>query len=255
MNFSAIPSNHVVGKFLRLPLQLLPRDLVLPVVQGPARGQKWIVGAGNHGYWLGSYEGEKVTAFAKAVRGKGVVYDIGANVGYYSMVASVALGSMGHVIAFEPDERNLGFLRRHLSLNHINNVDIVAAAVADCSGRAIFFQEPGRSMGKLSDDGRISVRTVTIDELIRDSRFLPPDVVKIDVEGAEMRVLRGAEKTLSERQPTIFLATHSTTLRRECGPFLRSLGYSLLPLGSRSLDTTDELVAVPERSFPGGAQT
>lgn len=248
MNFSAIPRAQLTGKLLRLPLSLLPGDMVVPVMQGPIRGKKWIVGSGNHGCWLGSYEALKVKAFADALRGKRVVYDLGANVGYYSLIASALVGRMGHVIAFEPDVRNISLFRRHLSMNEINNVQIVESAVSDQSGTAGFYQEPGRSMGRLGDDGSVSVRTVALDDFIRESGAPAPDVMKIDVEGAEMRVLRGAGHLLSELQPLIFLATHSATLQQECRTFLNSLGYALVPIGSTSLETNDELIALPNSS-------
>ena len=246
MNFSAIPRDRLTGKLLRLPLGLLPSDMVVPVMQGPIKGKKWIVGSGNHGCWLGSYEAQKVKTFADALRGKRTVYDLGANVGYYSLIASVLLGRVGHVIAFEPDIQNISFFRRHLSLNGINNIQIVAAAVSDQSGTAVFRQEPGRSMGRLSEDGGVAVRTVALDDFIRESRVPAPDVMKIDVEGAEMRVLRGAERTLSELQPLIFLATHSARLQQESRAFLISLGYTLMPITSASLETSDELIALPQ---------
>lgn len=248
MNFSAIPRDRLTGKLLRLPLGLLPGDMVLPVMQGPIRGKKWIIGSGNHGCWLGSYEAEKVKAFTDALRGKRVVYDLGANVGYYSVIASVLLSRMGHVIAFEPDVRNVSFFRRHLSLNDIKNVQIVDAAVSDQSGTAAFRQEPSRSMGRLSDDGGVAVRTVALDDFIRESRAPVPDVMKIDVEGAEMHVLRGAERTLSELQPLIFLATHSAKLQQESRAFLSSLGYTLVRIGSASMEINDELIALPQSS-------
>ncbi len=217
-------------------------------MQGPIRGKKWIVGSGNHGYWLGSYEAEKVNAFARALPDKRMVYDMGANVGYYSLIASVLLGRMGGVIAFEPDVRNISFLRRHLSLNHINNVEIMEAAVSDQSGTGVFCQEPSRSMGRLSDESGVAVRTVALDDFIRESHFPKPDVMKIDVEGAEMRVLRGAERILSELQPLIFLATHSTALQQECRAFLSSIGYTLAAMGSASLESNDEFIAFPKSS-------
>jgi FkbM family methyltransferase len=220
--------------------------MVLPVMQGPIRGTKWIVGSGNHGYWLGSYEAEKVKAFTRALQNKRVVYDIGANVGYYSMIASALLGTAGHVIAFEPDVRNICFFHRHLSLNDISNVEVVDAAVSDKSGTAVFCQEFGRSMGRLSDEGGVTVRTLALDDFIGESHAPVPDVLKIDVEGAEMRVLRGAERTLSELQPLIFLATHSAILQQECRAFLSSLGYTLDPLGSTSLESNDEFIALPK---------
>src|SRR5205809_6725187 len=88
MNFSAIPRSQFAGRLLRLPLRLLPGNMVVSVKQGPARGRKWIVGSGNHGCWLGCYEQQKILAFARALRCKRGVYDIGANLGYYSVFAS-----------------------------------------------------------------------------------------------------------------------------------------------------------------------
>jgi FkbM family methyltransferase len=248
VNFSSIPRDRLTGKLLRLPLSLLPDEMVVPVMQGPIRGKKWIVGSGNHGCWLGSYEAQKVKAFADALRGKRVVYDLGANVGYYSLIASVLLGRVGHVIAFEPDIQNIVFFRRHLSLNDINNIQIVDAAVSDQSGTAVFRQEPGRSMGRLSEDGGVTVRTIALDDFIRESCVPAPDVMKIDVEGAEMCVLRGAERTLAEVQPLIFLATHAARLQQESRAFLSSLGYTLMPIRSGSLEISDELIALPKSS-------
>jgi len=157
------------------------------------------------------------------------------------------MGTEGHVVAFEPEARNLSFLRRHVSLNRINNIEIVDAAVSDQSGTALFCQGPSRSMGKLSDDV-VAVRTLTLDDFICKSRGPVPDVMKIDVEGAEMRVLRGAERALSELKPLIFLATHGAALQQECRAFLSSLGYTLAPIGPAPLEMNDELIALPKCS-------
>ena len=110
MNFSAVPHSSSLGKALRLPLRLIPADAVLPVLQGPLRGMKWISGSSNHGCWLGSFEYHKQRLFDAAIKRKSVVCDIGANVGLYSLVAS---RKAMRVIAVEPMLENVRYLERH----------------------------------------------------------------------------------------------------------------------------------------------
>jgi SAM-dependent methyltransferase len=119
MNWTSISTTSFLGRLLRLPLRLIPRRAVLPILQGPLRGKKWIVGSGNHGYWLGSYEIGKRALFVRSIPVGAVVYDLGANVGYYTLLAAMLAGAEGKVFAFEPLPRNLEYLRRHLVLNRI----------------------------------------------------------------------------------------------------------------------------------------
>src|SRR5258708_21539994 len=88
MIFSPVPHSSSFGRALRLPLRFAPAAAVLPVLQGPLRGMKWISGSGDHGCWLGSYEHHKQRLFHAAVEPNSVVLDIGANVGLYRLVAS-----------------------------------------------------------------------------------------------------------------------------------------------------------------------
>ena len=99
MNFSGISKANRLGQVLRWPLRLLPAWARIPIMQGPLRGCWWIVGSGNHGYWLGSYEQTKARRFVQAIHQGAVVYDVGANVGYYTLLAAVAVGRNAHVIA------------------------------------------------------------------------------------------------------------------------------------------------------------
>ena len=88
MNVSAIANRSVAGRLLRLPLALIPAVLPMPVLQGPLRGYWWITGSSNHGCWLGSYEYDKQRLFARMIRAGDVVFDIGANVGFYTLLAA-----------------------------------------------------------------------------------------------------------------------------------------------------------------------
>ena len=250
MNISGISDKSLAGKALRFPLRLIPSDMVLPILQGKLRGFKWIVGSSNHGCWLGSYEHQKRKAFEKWVAEGSVVFDIGANAGFYTLLASVLVGPQGKVFAFEPLPRNLVYLKEHLRINGIKNVSVIEAAVADCAGIAHFDAGPNPSMGHLAADGCLTVRTLSLDEMVRSGELPPPDYMKIDVEGAEASVLLGAKSVLAALHPTIFLATHSKELHSTCCEVLRSLGYTV-----ERLDQADEVLAYVKHRTSEGLDT
>lgn len=204
---------------------------------------RWIVGSHTNGCWLGSYENEKQKLFALAVEPGSVVFDIGANAGFYTLLASVLVGPRGHVYAFEPLPHNIHFIREHLRLNEITNVEIIEAAVSDKTGETSFDDSLGGAMGHLAPGGNLRIQTVRIDELVAESRLPPPDHIKIDVEGDEMLVLSGAKKVLEDFRPKLFLSTHAPEVHRECCALLNKLGYKLQALGGKDITDADELFA------------
>lgn len=244
MNFSGISDKTLLGRTLRLPLRLVPPDAKVVVLQGRLRGYKWVAGSSNHGCWLGSYEYEKCKAFEEAVSKDAVVFDLGANVGFYTLLASALTGPGGRVIAFEPLPRNLSYLRRHLTLNGVTNVTVVDAAVSDRCGTASFEEGPTNSMGHVGAQGPLQVQAVSLDEMVLTGKIPPPAVVKIDVEGAEGLVLKGARDVLSTYHPVIFLAAHSPELNRDCSGVLRSLGYALGQVPGLGAERDEEIIAV-----------
>jgi FkbM family methyltransferase len=243
VNLSDIPAGTLIGRILRQPLKLIPGNTAMPILQGRLRGKRWIAGAHTHGCWLGSYESEKQKLFESKVRPGDTVFDIGANVGFYTLLASDLVGDAGYVYSFEPVPRNTGFLNEHLRLNRVGNVEVIEAAVSDRSGHTYFDDTPGSAMGHLAAKGRLKVRTVSIDALVSESKVLPPNCMKIDVEGGEFLVLSGAKSTLNDYQPIIFLATHGTQVHEQCCDLLKSVGYQLEGLGGASNAQCDELIA------------
>ena len=215
----------------------------MPILQGPLRGKRWIAGAHTHGCWLGTYEHEKQKLFSSEIKEGNIVYDIGANAGFYTLLASVLVGSSGHVYAFEPLQRNIHFLHEHLRLNEITNVDVIEAAVSDIAGESYFDDSAGAAMGHLAPAGNKQVKTVTIDEVIEEKRLRPPEAIKIDVEGAELLVLSGAEAALKKYRPKVFLSTHGQEVHLKCRHFLNSLGYKIRPLGAKDVESAEELFA------------
>jgi len=255
INFSGISNKSLLGRFLRFTLRLLPKNMVVPIIQGPLKGKKWIVGAGVHGYWLGSYEYEKQLLFTRLIsnyvsrKGKAVVYDIGANVGFYTLLASILVGSEGKVIAFEPLPRNIYYLKKHIELNMCKNVLILEVAVADKNGLAYFDDSRDPSMGCISNRGNLQVKTVSLDELVNTAQIPPPDFIKIDVEGAELLVLNGARRVLIEYSPVIFLSTHGKDIHLACINLLKTLGYKFKSIEKgKTYEEANEILAFKEEN-------
>jgi FkbM family methyltransferase len=239
MNITRISNETAFGKVLRAPLRLIPRGTPISILQGPLRGKRWVVGSSTHGCWLGLYERDKARVFEQSIRPGSVVYDIGAHVGYYTLIASKLVGSEGRVIAFEPVSRNLEYLREHVRMNGAENVTIMDAAVAEHEGRSRLETGPSSYQGRLSRSGELEVRTVSLDELV--SHGLPgPRCIKMDIEGGELAALRGAIGVLRESKPVIFLSTHGKDVHKGCCELLKSAEYEL-----RQLGTPDELLASP----------
>jgi FkbM family methyltransferase len=201
---------------------------------------KWISGSGPHSNWLGINEISKRKQFASMVRPGQTVYDLGANVGSYTLLAAKLVGPAGRVVAIEPLPANLAYLRRHVEINLLANVRIVSAAVTDRVGTLRFRATPDRVTSHIADDGDVVVDCTTVDALVTDG-MAPPDCLKIDVEGAEAAVLRGATRTLAGIRPIIFLATHGEQAREESHALLDAAGYDIAPIP----DLDSEFIAQP----------
>ena len=222
-----MPTQTLLSEILRRLLSLIPSDTKVRVLRGPIRGMRWVKGAGPNAFWVGSYEADRLREFANALKQGDVVYDVGANVGIYSLCASLGVGSSGCVYAFEPLERNLHYLRRHLTLNNLQNCTLFASAVCDKQGTLAFSAADWQStMARLSAYGELQVPSTTLDACIYgENRLRSPNVLKIDVEGAEWQVLSGATRAISEFRPVIFLEVHGSELHRDCRDFLLAKGY------------------------------
>lgn len=245
MDFLRLSRATLLGRALRAALDVLPKTAVVRVLQGTLAGKRWIVGSATHGCWLGTYEYRKQRTFAKSIRPGDVVFDLGANVGFYTLIAATATGPSGKVYAFEPLPRNLTFLRRHLDENDVRNVEVVAAAVADSSGVFAFEEAESPSMGRLGSSGTLQIPTVSLDEMLLEGRVSAPHVLKVDIEGGERLALEGARRLLESHHPLIFLATHGSQVHADCCSYLTRLGYAISGINGEASSDTDELIARP----------
>jgi FkbM family methyltransferase len=234
--------------------KLLPRR-AYPVVRGPLRGARFILGTasgegGGAAIYFNKTEPEQTSAFMRTLRHGHVLFDIGANVGYYTILGARTVGSRGKVFAFEPAIRNLAYLYQHTVLNKTINVTIISAACSDIVSVSAFSAESDFAIGHLINtvplvsNARghlLPVPTVTVDAVVQQLGFFP-DVMKIDVEGAEHSVLKGAQTTLRKAKPKIFLSTHSDMLRSTCLEYLKEFGYTWEVL-SRDKQNPSEFLA------------
>jgi FkbM family methyltransferase len=202
-----------------------------------------VVGSMPHGAWLGSLERRKLSRFVRRLKAGMTVWDIGANVGLYTLPGARAIGREGRLYAFEPLARNCEYLRYHTRLNQLSNVVIVEAAVYD--GVECLSMAEGDSPSEFHVDveGDVMVPAVSLDAWRVLTGSPPPDVVKIDVEGAEAAVLRGGARTFSAHKPIILLALHGEGQGRQCEALLRSWGYHVTCEEDRLLFESSEWLA------------
>ncbi len=153
---------------------------------------------------------------ARYLRAGEVVWDIGANVGFFSLAAAHCVGGSGRVVAFEPDPFLASLVQRSAleQANQSLRLDIFCAAVSNADGIAQFIiAERGRSSNALAETGTRgmaggarytqSVPTYTMDSLLQT--FAAPQFIKVDVEGAETLVLEGGQTMLSKHRPAFFI--------------------------------------------------
>ncbi len=210
----------------------------------PLKGEKWIVGSGTHGCWLGSYEYEKQRNFAESITCGSVVYDVGAHVGFYTLLAAELVGPLGRVFSFEPLPRNIRYLWKHIALNNCTNIEVIECAVAETSGLVQFEKGPNSYMGCVSDRGRFPVQAVSLDDLYGQGKIPKVDVIKMDIEGNELHALIGARVLLREYHPRIFLATHGSEVNQRCSQFLLSMGSENRALPGGDIENRKELACV-----------
>jgi FkbM family methyltransferase len=160
-----------------------------------------------------SWNPQEYAAFREAVRPGAVVLDVGANVGAYTLMFAEWVGFGGRVYAFEPAPDARTGLLTHLRLNHVEDrVEVSGAAMSSSVGQVPFGLHPFGGASSLQVDSADAVRVIDVPAETLDhfcaARRLRPDVIKIDVEGAELDVLRGGRETLVRPNVQVFVEFH-----------------------------------------------
>lgn len=186
-------------------------------------------------YWLGNYEFELQEAVWKFAEPGMVACDIGANIGYISLLLAKRIGTNGKVFAFEPLPSNQTRLQKNLDINLSSNIKMIGKAVADVSGKRQFLVHSSGAMGKLQEsNGRetqyqnsIDVESITLDEFVFKQGNPQPDLIKMDIEGAEGLALQGMTRVIQETQPLLLIELHGKEAAKTCWQILTNSGYSI----------------------------
>lgn len=236
---------HRVSHFL-LPMN---HKVWARVEAGPAQGL-WLELNPRTGqnFVCGDAEVAVQAALAERLRHGMVFYDLGANIGLFTLIAARIVAETGKVFSFEPDPENAARLRRNVAHNQFQNVTVVEAGVWSSSGNFNFVQNgassPDHGCGtfvpKDNQNQGASIPCVSLDDFCRTAP--PPDAIKCDVEGAEIEALRGAANILQSRHPWIVCEMHSPANDQAAREFLAALGYTI-----RTLDEF-HVLALPLRN-------
>jgi FkbM family methyltransferase len=195
----------------------LSRYDVKTVDEGGAKGI--LMYAFRAGQYLGGTNELPVQeVVADSLRPGAVFYDIGANVGFFTLLAARMVGPAGRVYAFEPVPANASAISRNAELNGFANVAVRQVAVSRASGRAelVLASHPGGAslrsseVGPCDAVGSMEVETVSIDDLVAQGHLEPPSVIKLDVEGAEVDALAGMHRTVEQYGPVIIYEVDDT---------------------------------------------
>ena len=240
---------HNRSSALRLvaaPLRRYARKRKATLRHGSARGLRFDSATSAIGYGFGNYELETQRAIAGHLEAGCVMYDIGANVGFFSLIGARIVGVEGRVYAFEPEAGNAASLRRNASLNDLDQIEVIEKAVWSESGTgALIVPSSGSEFSLLSQvavepspDAK-EVELVAIDDLVTAGDLELPSLVKIDAQGAEAEILRGMADTLRRARPVVICELHETG--PEVLEVLTGLGYE-----ASAMDADDAATASPD---------
>ena len=217
---------------------LRQRDVA--VRNGVAKGLKFNTGESCPELALGTYEVPIQNIFTQHLKSGDVFYDIGANVGFFSIIAAKLVGDTGKVYAFEPGKENAQSIRHNAQLNSFSQIEVIEKAVSNTSGEGqLLLAEYSGGHALATADappdlaGEVTVDLVSIDDLIAQNKIEPPNFVKVDVEGAELDVLKGMRETIKTHKPTIIYEvddgdrTGYERKYRELANFFESLNYQV----------------------------
>lgn len=228
--------------------KLVPRDSLtwVQVQSGAAQGL-WLHLNPRTGrtYFEGDGEEAVQEILQKHLKAGMTFYDVGANIGLFSLIAARLVGEKGRVVAFEADPEIAGRLREHLARNQFTWARVEERAVWS-GAKTVYFARtnpetsPDRGLGHVVDAAgteTIEVRAVALDKFAESERA--PDLIKCDVEGAEAEVFRGAQSLLKEKRPAIVCEMHSDENRRLLAALFEQSGYACMNCG------TNHVLALP----------
>jgi len=207
------------------------------IVEGRIRGDRFFIQLNDPCHYdllLGIHEAEVEKWIASELKDGMIFFDIGANIGYYTLLGSRCVGSSGRVVALEPNPIVAAILRRNTHINSMKNVEIVQGAASRACGNV----KLGRAGSSSYASGLycenpldwIEVRGYSLDALASELKIPAVDFVKLDVEGAEVETIEGMTKILDVDRPKVLMELHSHFGTADLHPAVQKLknaGYTI----------------------------
>lgn len=173
-------------------------------------------------YFLGIYEAEKTEThfWENVVKDNDVIFDIGANIGYYAILASPIVGKSGLIYCFEPSNAIFHRMVENFDLNKVRNTQNIKMGLSNEVTKSTFYlgNKENWGMGSLTPNDASSgeteiINVMSLDKFVLANNLYKIDVIKIDVEGSEFKILQGAMSTLSIYQPVVLIEVSNVLLK------------------------------------------
>ncbi len=206
--------------------------------RGKGAGLRFNPGQSAVSFVFGTHEAPVQRVLEKVLRPGAVFLDVGANVGFYSVIAARLVGGAGRVVSFEPVPTNCKCIAHNAGLNGFSQITARGEALGEAEGEAEFILSGHATWGRLASvgvppadpAGRMKVQIRRLDTLVEQGLVPQPGVMKIDVEGSELPVLTGARRTIEASRPSMIIELHGTNA--EMDQVLSELGYKSAVIGS-----------------------
>lgn len=198
-------------------------------------------------FYLETHDSGVTTLLCRCIKPGFTLIDVGAHIGYFTLLISRLVGQSGKVFALEPLPINARRLEEHLLRNNCHNTEVLQVALAEYDAKEEFLEFGFATIGRFSSAesfvrdrpcGRMTVECRSLDSLLKEHRIDLPDFVKIDVEGAELRVLKGMENLLKASNPKLLIEMHNEKTAEDYFKFLENKGYSAYYLNGKTLKKT-----------------
>ncbi len=221
------------ARFIRPIINRALPDRAMPVVvlSGQAKGIHMLIKPrAEKFYWTGLHEEHTQKAIADILKSGMSYWDVGTHIGFFALLAGRIVGQTGHVHAFEPVPENLERLRSAISLNNFENITVHETAITASGGTILLrSHEFSTSWSLMEQRGHPEGITVSCETLDSLAQSLPlPDLIKIDVEGAEVDVLRGGIEILTNNCLLLFVEFHDRAALAEAQRLLPFYKFKLI---------------------------
>jgi FkbM family methyltransferase len=212
------------------------------VARGFAKGLKFNPGSSDSRFLFGTFEPAIQEFISSYLRAGMTFFDVGANVGFLSVLAARKVGPSGQVHCFEPLPQNAELIRCNAGLNDCQNIIVHEMALADADSVGSFRVSARPTFGALATSpmevdeatGVIGVSVRSLDGLKSEVNLPTPDLIKLDIEGSEVDFFVGAEKTISIARPVVMIELHGTN--REVARHLARYEYDYEVVGGGSIE-------------------